>query len=187
MVQLQPDAPMHADSFLQKVFALSYRYIWIFCASIFFFSLINYVSARFGLANPVISLLFGFALSELFQRTLGTVLWRALEWFIRTSDNPLPPRLYFLIDGWAAVVTAIVIIFVADSVFHIDIPYAPGPYEYLTGAAAIVFVATLAYSASNEENLELLAPKPSHPAATPPRLASLGRSGDVWGKQRGPR
>jgi len=94
-----------------------------------------------------LSLLLGFGLSELIQWSLGRVLWRGLEWFIRTSDNPLPPRLYFLIDGWAAFVTAVVLMFVADSVFHVDIPYAPGPFGYLTGAAVIVFVATFAYSA----------------------------------------
>jgi hypothetical protein len=138
---------MDADSTLRKVFALSYRYIWIFSASIFFSSLISYLVARLGSSSAITSLLFGFGLSELIQRTLGRVLWKALEWFIRRSDNPLEPRLHFLIDGWAAFVTAVVLMSLAVGVFQLDIPYAPGPFEYLTGTAAIVFIAAFAYSA----------------------------------------
>ena len=137
---------MQTDSLLGKAVARSYRYIWIFIASIYFYSLISYITSGLGAASPIIAIITGLAISEILQRTLGAAVWRALEWFIRTSDDPLPARLYFLIDGWAAFITAVLLMVITQSIFNVDIPYAPGPYEYLAGASAIIFVGTLAYA-----------------------------------------
>jgi len=139
---------MQSDAILGQLVARSYRFIWIFAASIFLYSFISYIAAPIAAASHIIAIVAAYAISEILQRTLGAALWRALYWFIRNSDNPLPPRLYFLIDGWAVFLTAIILMTTLQTVLKIDVPYDPGPYEYLTGAAAMIFVGALAYAAA---------------------------------------